>query len=1704
MKKRGLMKKLSALFLSVCMIIAVMPGFTVMAVREYGAELEINGAVVDFENEAFSRNGILYVPVEELCGYLNLQITKAGDTYTITRLGSVLKLTAGNLVVDVDSVERELPVHPELRNGILYAPAELFSIGFGCPLEFSEDKRSANLIPNVYKITITENTAAAISAGVPEADTLSATASGTDNIFYNIKNFPQLEKSLFYLADLSAFEGKEFESVKLAVNMDRGEYGPTLRIMRTAPWKKGEVTYNTQPAVYENEYVDVSLPEATYTDKVYNITALAASARKSGEALSVKLLGLPHTSKLTSTKTSFMIRGVNHPKAPYILITVKESYIFPVKAPTDESMQESSKYSELELLRSLGVFTDNDEFPLDLGEGVQRQEFVKYALRLRNADAEEVQSEQLFSDVPKDAPFFSDVMEAYSLGLISGGEGISFRPYDRITVGEAITILGRMLNYDIYAQAHGGFTPGYFAAARQGKLYLGSTSETGVLSFKKMFTLLEDALDAGMLDIQKYNANGTAEYVFNEDMTILTEYWDAKKIEGVVTANEYSNITPAIPGKEGKIVIGTKELKLFFEPYNKYLGYKVRGWYNSDDELLYLGTLESDITKINIRDIEAKSEDASNVSFTYEKESGKRKSESFSKNNVIYNGKAIAPSDVKASLLNADGGSVTIVGNSLAVIEAFSTVTVYSVQSEEETVYDKYDAYNKVLRLAGKEYTFSDKDGKEVTIESLKKNDILSVAKSLDGELFKIYVSTAKINGVLESAENIGSPEQILTIGGAEYETSNLSKNPDNPGAEYWTDSVTIGAKGTFLKDVFGSIVGFIPESVTDIKGFILTIDSAGSTLGKRLQAAILTGGEDYEVYELAEKIQIDGSTVSGKDNILAKFTQMADVVTGQDQDGNDIVETVAQFKAQGIIFDLNARGEVNSIDTAYYDPQNEDKENSLHLRYTMAQSALKYKGNGFLSGKFFLDSAESIGVICYEKGNIDEYKGKNGGLSNDGNYNMNIYTIGTKTPSAAIFYRESTKGDSGATVDDTNKLMIVDKLATTFDEEGYEIKKLYYYSGTTRQSVIIPDEMVYKLTYNADKTLGNPNVVNEISRGDVVRFSTDDRGELNAINEYYDYETKSLRGNMIANFNDLNRTYGGYTTLVDGEFIKVSNVADCSDDVTYTWVNATKFSNFCRYEVSAKGVDVYPATLNDIRTVESVEYNPTGIIMHSAYENMRANVYLIEMNQPAGTGIYKVSYSGGADDDTIGGIPEGFVRYNPGDFAVASSAVPTRKDHTFTGWKIKGGDDTIYRGGDSVPVNGDVILDAQWVYTPTYKITFRDESGTPSFSAEWAAKDENLQDRTHYLPDAQYAASQGLNKDGYILIGWKMGNREYAFGDEYIVSGEAVFDAVWMRNWSGSAAKADPEKDSDGYYLIENGEDLAWLSEKVKTTNNIKAKLANDIYLNNFEDCGDGKQINETSVNWYDNAENVASANNWASYAIKSFAGEFDGQNHTIYGLYLKGDVGTGLFNTIAGGTVKNIIFTGAYLESTTKSAQSGGYSNGVHKKNTAILAATVSGTAQVSNITVYGKIVPVAADCDAYTTAAVAGNVVGSATFTNCVSYVTIDTSLTAAHPTTGAGQYGVGAIIGTTYGAGNSDTITLTGCINHGNITLPHCKKAGALVGCTGHRGSTVFNSCGSDGGLTVNGDTLERMVFWDWSTLYNGGTATNQNGVINILK
>ena len=1665
--KLNFSKRAISTLIAILMLMSAFSGITVFAERQYAADLLINGTAVDFKDAAYSEYNTVFVPFEELCGYLGLEFSREGSTYTLKRMRDTVVMDVDNMVINVNGKSEMLNSPLTTKNGVVYAPVELFRVAFNMQMDMAEDFRSVDIHPNIYSVKTNAENSAGISAANPDKDTLATGDSDKDSLFYKPTESPQLERSVYYKLDFTDFVGKDVANVTFTVNnaMNSNLY-PTLGFIRTALWEKATINFNNQPAEMKDQKIASKTLGATYKqgaknwlDMSFDITALTKNAIMDGGVLSLKALGAPYPNQKSPNSVQVYVKGVNTKDAPYALITVNESYVFPVKQIVQETVA-GNKFSELQLLYSMGVFTEEDEFPLDMNETVSRGEFLNFAMRLRGSDIPAGSETQFFSDVPKENGYFAVTSSARELGYIAGSEGAAFRPYDDITIGEAVTILGRMLNYNIYAEERGGFTPGYFEAARHGDLYLGVNDNKSFVSFNKMIDLLENALDAKMLDVVKYTSDGKAEYIFNEEMTILTEFWDAQKIEGIVTRNEYSSITPGENGSEGYIWIGSKRLTLNYEPYNQFLGYKVKGYYSkAEDVLLYIGTVvNGDVTSVDINDIKGTSENASIVSFTYEKANGKKYTETFSKDAVvIYNGKSVERHNISSALLNADAGMVTLVGNDLVTIKAYESIVVAAVDSEEneEAIYDLYEDYDKAIRLKDAEWTLTDKEGKKVELSTVKMYDVVSVARSLDGLLIEGIISTKKAEGKVTMVENPGTPDMVATIGGIEYELRNITPGPDFDGDVYWSENVKLGSEGTFLLNHENNIVGFYTMRNEDILGYVVDIQSDGkSALGKNLQAAVMIqGNEEFVTFDLADKVVIDGDKKDNADEILSYFYE--DVIEGG-------VVTGQQFKMQGIIFSLNGDKKINKIDTAYFNEEKEvNIENSLQLVHKTTDSELRYKGSGKLGDKFFWTVSKSLSVVMPKNAeSYEDYMVITSGVGNDEKIKPEVYTVGNKTPNASIVVLKSYNPGSGA----GEELFVADKIVTAFDADGYEVKKLYYHSSPDKKlSIIVPEEILPKLEQKPSDAASddprNANVIDTISPGDIIRIGKDARGELSAIVEEYDYASKTFRKLMYGtnDFNAEDRYYGGYTVeIFEDQFIKAAPSIDTMD-TTYSWIKKSEISTFYRYEVANGGVELFTAKTSDIRPYENVPYNPTGILLHSVYARVDGKAFLLDMAQPANTGIYKLQY-GVTSDVTNAGGTEGFpspVRANPGDLLALASfpTYLTREDYRVNAEKPWIVDGVEYAAGELIAISSEIVtVTPNWEYYPTIKLTLKPGEGTS----------ENG-DIVYYPAENgiyQAISVSAFTKAGYEIIGWNDGTTNYLVGEEIqLTDADLTLTAVWTKVWDRQPATEAPATttiDGQTFYQLEDEADFLWYANARANDNTLNAILMNDIYLNKFitKDQSGNFVFDEK---WYEKSANVSKAFNWMDYR-KSIKGTFDGNGKAIYGFYSR-DSHNGLFESIAG-NVKNLKIMAGYIVSTAinkdGSNQSGMLSR--YMSYPAVIEnVETSGLITVAGSTNYAK---VAGGLVGFCNTSTAGN---KSYVKNCISRVDIDTSMGGMGYNTSLAyvtNVGVGGIVG--YAERN---LYIQNCTNYGNINAPSTKFVGGILGVTKVRGTGASSLTGN---------------------------------------
>ncbi len=237
---------------------------------------------------------------------------------------------------------------------------------------------------------------------------------------------------------------------------------------------------------------------------------------------------------------------------------------------------------------------------------------------------------------------------------------------------------------------------------------------------------------------------------------------------------------------------------------------------------------------------------------------------------------------------------------------------------------------------------------------------------------------------------------------------------------------------------------------------------------------------------------------------------------------------------------------------------------------------------------------------------------------------------------------------------------------------------------------------------------------------------------------------------------------------------------------------------------------------------------------------------------------------------------------------------------------------------------------------------------------------------------------------------------------------------------WDGSTT-AEPIS-IDGIYQISNGEELAWFSDKSKTSADINAVLTNDIDL--------GGQ------NWTP----IGIAAN--GYVTDSFTGTFDGQGHTISNLHINtSNAFYGLFFCVYGGTVKNLNVNGDV--STTGNTAGGivGKLQGGTIENCSFSGSVnakgnyVGGI--VGNIVTNSKIASTVKGC--CNTGEITGKYAGG-----ILGYTTAKATITDC--------YNTGTINGTTRSAGISGqqtTGTISYCYNIGNSASGICGFSNAVI-------------------------------------------------------
>jgi len=209
------------------------------------------------------------------------------------------------------------------------------------------------------------------------------------------------------------------------------------------------------------------------------------------------------------------------------------------------------------ILSNLGILTGFEDGTFKPDETVTRAQMAAIVCRTLGYESQAKSSAgtTIFNDVPGDHWAAGYINVAQSLNIINGyGDG-NFGPEDKVTYEQAVKMIVCALNYDLVAQAKGGYPTGYLSVASSEGITKSANGKVGDAAKRStVAVLVYNSLEVRILDQNTWTTDGSDEYAKSDD-TILSKYLDVNKWEGVVSdvpftdyaKNDYKkNTTPKI------------------------------------------------------------------------------------------------------------------------------------------------------------------------------------------------------------------------------------------------------------------------------------------------------------------------------------------------------------------------------------------------------------------------------------------------------------------------------------------------------------------------------------------------------------------------------------------------------------------------------------------------------------------------------------------------------------------------------------------------------------------------------------------------------------------------------------------------------------------------------------------------------------------------------------------------------------------------------------------------------------------------------------------------------------------------------------------------------------------------------------------------------------------------------------------------------
>lgn len=761
---------------------------------------------------------------------------------------------------------------------------------------------------------------------------------------------------------------------------------------------------------------------------------------------------------------------------------------FPMGAAQAEEV--SAAY---EVLTALGVEIDGYTADGEITRGQAAKTFAALA-GLAGAD-----TAAEYFDVAQNHEFAAYINAVSGAGIMRGTGSALFEPDRAITYAELVCALLVMMNYDVYAEAGGGYMAGYMKTAGRLKLSegTGGLGDNTALSGAAFSQVVYNALDKKVLTVSSVGEN--VKYDTTEGDTLSYKYLGVRRGEGRVDATPLTAIVGGVTSGD-RVKIDDKIFAQGICDGESLLGYTVEYWSrgNDDDigELLYIAPT-GDETRLTVMGYDIIGVSGSKLRYY----SGDReKSVNLADDMVcVYNNEVIDYTN--DDLVPADGSTEFIVNKSgraeVCIVRDCSYGVVRSVSaSGSKIIFEDMTS----MRLDDFEDWRIVKNGRRLTLIELVAGDVLNIVKPRGRNAVYIEISGGRVSGKIGSVST-ENKKTVAQIGDVQAVVS--------PSYAAYGEELRLSFEGEWYTDIFGDVFAAVK------------VGSGSSEYAYMISYRPLTEPED--------EVKIKLFTAAGE---FVYVTTNGKVLLVDSADGSTIKLTGAELydymkysdlQPQLVKYSTNEDGTLRKIQFAkmnYNRPEGADINpvgslgaGAFTLDYTSDGGSTGYYQIGIFDCSYWLDVNAPIFKIPADKNEERWYSViARGNLTRRLYYAAELYDVNKEYEAQACVINLEGAGASYNWT--TMRVALVDRNAVRYVEDEETVARVLsiYQDGKPLEIYCDDEDMT---TASTVQTRYSNVKIGELKPGDVIAYSADSSNMMRDFELMFSYERE--RGNYFA-----------------------------------------------------------------------------------------------------------------------------------------------------------------------------------------------------------------------------------------------------------------------------------------------------------------------------------------------------------------------------------------------------------------------------------------------------------------------------------------------------------------------------------------------------------------------------------------------------------